>query len=99
MKAIPFIQGVTVDLRPLSIEDVGDTYINWLNDAEVCKYNSHHAYPYTRELAIEYVTRVRSQKNDLVLAIVAKGSGKHIGNISLQNINPVNRSAEYAIIL
>ncbi len=92
------MQGITVALRPLSLEDVTDTYINWLNDAEVCKFNSHHAYPYTSELAIEYVTRVRSQKNDLVLAIVTKG-GKHIGNISLQNINPRNQSAEYAIIL
>lgn len=88
-----------VDLRPLSLEDVNETYINWLNDAEVCEFNSHHAYPYTRELAIEYVTGVRSQKRDLVLAIIAKDSGKHIGNISLQNIHPTNQSAEYAIIL
>ena len=79
MEPKPFIEGKTVDLRPLSLEDVNDTYVNWLNDAEVCAYNSHHVYPYTRELAIEYVTRVRSQKNDLVLAIVEKGSGKHIG--------------------
>ena len=99
MEPKPFIEGKTVNLRPLSLEDVNDTYVNWLNDAEVCAYNSHHVYPYTRELAIEYVTRVRSQKNDLVLAIVEKGSGKHIGNISLQNLHPINRNAEFAVIL
>ena len=90
---------MAVDVRPLSLDDVSDTYINWLNDAEVCAFNSHHIYPYTRELAIEYVTRVRSQKQDLVLAILAKDTGTHIGNISLQNIHPINQSAEYAIIL
>ena len=99
MNETPFIQGVTVDLRPLSLDDVSGTYINWLNDAEVCEFNSHHAYPYTRELAVEYVTSIRSQKRDLVLAIIAKDSNKHIGNISLQNIHPTNQSAEYAIII
>ena len=99
MEPKPFIEGVAVDLRPLSLEDVNDTYVGWLNDAEVCAYNSHHVYPYTRELAIEYVTRVRSQKSDLVLAVIAKDTKKHIGNISLQNMNPVNRSAEFAILM
>jgi len=99
MEPKPFIEGKTVDLRPLSLEDVNDTYIGWLNDAEVCAYNSHHRYPNTRELAVEYVTRIRSQKSDLVLAVIAKDASKHIGNISLQNMDPVNRSAEFAILM
>ena len=99
MEPKPFIEGKTVDLRPLSLDDVNDAYIDWFNDAEVCAYNSHHVYPYTRELAIEYVTGVRSQKNDLVLAVIEKSGGAHVGNIALKNINPVNRSAEFAVIL
>jgi RimJ/RimL family protein N-acetyltransferase len=99
MQQKPFIEGKTVDLRPLTLDDVNDTYISWLNDAEVCAHNSHRVYPYTRKLAVEYVTRVQSQKNDLVLAVIAKDTKKHIGNISLQNVHPVNRSAEFAVIL
>ena len=79
MPSKPFIEGKTVDLRPLTLDDVNDTYISWLNDAEVCAYNSHHVYPYTRELAIEYVTSVRSQKNDLVLAIIEKAAVRTSG--------------------
>jgi RimJ/RimL family protein N-acetyltransferase len=94
-----FIDGTIVTLRPLSLEDINDMYVSWFNDAEVCKYNSHHVYPYTIELAKEYVTKIRSEKRDLVLAIIAKDTGKHIGNISLQNIHPIDRSAEYAVIL
>lgn len=93
------MEGIAVELRPLALDDVTPIYVNWLNDEEVCKYNSHHVFPYTIELAMEYVKHVRSQKSDLVLAIVAKDSGMHIGNISLQNIHPVYRNAEYAIIL
>jgi len=99
MAAQSFIEGHVIDLRPLLLDDVNDTYIDWLNDAEVCRYNSHHVYPYTRELAIEYVNRIRTQEKDLVLAIIAKDSGAHIGNIALQNIHPRDRSAEYAILI
>ena len=99
MEIEPFIVGESVDLRPLALSDVNERYVNWLNDAEVCKYNSHHVHPYTIELATEYVKKIRSERRDLVLAIVAKDTGKHIGNISLQNINPIDQSAEYAIVL
>jgi RimJ/RimL family protein N-acetyltransferase len=99
MNEQPFLEGEHVILRPLALEDVSETYIAWLNDEKVCEYNSHHVYPYTLELAREYVTRIRSQKQDLVLAIIAKNNGAHIGNISLQNINQLYRSAEYAVLL
>jgi len=95
----PFIEGRIVDLRPLSLEDVNERYVSWLNDPEVCKHNSHHVFPYTLELAKHYVETVRTSRSDIVLAIIAKDEGTHIGNIALQNIHPVNRSAEYAIIL
>ena len=48
---------------------------------------------------IDYVQSVSSSNNDLVLAIVYKNNNIHIGNISLQNINWVDRSAEIAFIL
>ena len=99
MEMKPFLQGHAVDLRPLSLADVSQTYVNWLNDSDVCKYNSHHVFPYTLELAKQYVQDVQTSRRDLVLAIIAKASGAHIGNISLQKINTVDQNAEYAIIL
>lgn len=99
MKMRPFIEGNIIDLRPLSMRDVKQDYVNWLNDADVCKYNSHHVFPYTLELAKKYVTDIQTSKSDVVLAIITKDRGKHIGNIALQKIDPVNRSAEYAIVL
>ena len=99
MKLKPFIEDEKIILRPLSMEDIEGEYVNWLNDIEVCKYNSHHVYPYTEAQAKEYITSVTDQKNHLVLAIVDSESGTHVGNISLQAINLLNRSAEYAILL
>lgn len=96
----PFLEGKIINLRPLTLADADGNYLNWLNDGEVCKYNSHHAYPYGRELAIKYVEDKQASKQDLVLAIVTKTKRpKHIGNIALQNIDYISRSAEYAIII
>lgn len=94
-----FLQGNIVDLRVLLREDLNGEYINWLNDAEVCQYNSHHVYPYGPIQAEQYISSLENNKNNLVLAIIARDTSKHIGNISLQNIDYINRNAEYAIIL
>ena len=95
----PFLEGKRIDLRPLRSEDIEGNYVNWLNNADVCEYNSHHVYPYTPEYALQYIRNVEHKKNDCILAIVDKKSGRHIGNVSLQHIDYVSRNAEYAIIL
>lgn len=94
-----FIIGNRVKLRALREKDTEGPYVQWFNDAEVCKYNSHHIYPYTKSDGKEYIEKVRKSKDMIALAIVTKKGGRHIGNISLQNINPISKSAEFAIII
>ena len=86
-------------LRPLSLEDAEGNYPNWLNDKEVCRYNTHGDTPYTKAMAQEYITMVNAQSNSYVFAIVDKKSHLHIGNIALQSINQRNNSAELAILI
>jgi RimJ/RimL family protein N-acetyltransferase len=95
----PFIEGEKIYLRPLASDDINDNYINWLNDSEVCKYNSHHIFPYNKHKAEEYLKSISLSGDMLVLAMIAKESEKHIGNISLQHIDLLNNSAEFAILL
>jgi RimJ/RimL family protein N-acetyltransferase len=93
-------------LRPFSKEDVTDAYKSWFHDQEVCKYNSHGLFPYTDAQMQSFLARLDSPDN-LVLAIVAKNDAYafplimplHIGNIALQNINWINRSAELAVVI
>ena len=79
--------------------DVEDHYIKCLNDQEVVKFNSHGRFPFTREKLLEYVRLVKHSNEMLVLAIIDIKSEKHIGNISLQSINWIDRNAEIAFIL
>jgi N-acetyl sugar amidotransferase len=95
----PFLAGEKVILRPLAEADGDGGYPHWFNDAEVCLGNSHHVYPYTREQALEFIRALPGKKNMLALAVIEKAGGKHVGNISLQEINYIHRSAELAIII
>ena len=99
METTPFLDGDTLYLRPLSVDDLAGGYSNGLNDPEVSAHNSHHVFPYTLAQARGYVESVRNDPQNLVLAIVAKDTGTHIGNIALQNIDPVSRNAEYSIVI
>jgi RimJ/RimL family protein N-acetyltransferase len=94
-----FIGGSTIYLRPLEINDANGKYPSWLNDNEVCMGNSHYIFPNTKKATIEYIALVSNSRDAIVLAIVENDTNQHIGNISLQNINLISRSAEFAIMI
>jgi len=94
-----FLEGQEIYLRPLVISDITSDYIGWLNDSEVCQYNSHHVFTYNQHRAEEYLKNISLSKESLVLAIIDKQTDKHIGNVALQQIDLLNGSAELAILI
>jgi len=93
------LDGKKVYIRPLEPEDANGNYPKWLNDKEVCRYNSHGDVLYTKEMAVEYIKSVEDNPTCKVFAVCDKKSDKHIGNISLQQISHKNQSAEFAILM
>lgn len=94
-----FLAGKNLYLRSIRKSDLKGNYAQWFNDQKVCKSNSHGYFPSDAKKMEDYIERVNSGDSNLVLAIIFNKNKKHIGNISLQNINWVARSAEYAIII
>lgn len=94
-----FLESDRIALRPLMESDAEGNYPNWLNDQQVNYGNSHHRFPYDSVQAVEYIRSNRGKRDSIVLAIVDKATNLHIGNISLQSIDYISRSAEFAIIL
>jgi ribosomal-protein-alanine N-acetyltransferase len=94
-----FLAGSKIYLRALTEEDLNANYREWFNDEEVCRYNSHHRFPNYDENMREYYERVIKSRANLVLAICDTKTDAHIGNIALENIDSVNRSAEFAILI
>jgi ribosomal-protein-alanine N-acetyltransferase len=99
MDKIVFLQSERIHLRALMEKDLNENYLQWLNDEEVCAFNSHAVFPNTEQKMGSYFESLKNQLNNIVLAIVDNNTGKHVGNVSLQNINWVSRNAEFAILL
>ncbi|MDD5176138.1 MAG: GNAT family protein [Sterolibacterium sp.] len=75
-------------------------YPSWFHDMEVCRHNSHGAFPKQAAELAAYIDSLAGDRSRLVWAIFdVAGAKPHIGNISLQQIDPINRSAEFAILI
>ena len=94
-----FLAGPRIILRGLERADVEGNYGFWFNDPSVCRYNAHHRFPYGTEELLQYVDGLSGSRDRLVLAIIERDGEMHVGNISLQGIDPVEQSAEFAIVI
>lgn len=84
-------------VRPLSADDINGPYTSWFEDQEVCRYNSHGKLFRARAYYQEYLDG--SNLQDRVVWAICHVKDGHIGNISLQDISLIDRTAEFAIIL
>ena len=94
-----FLEGKRVFLRPLSFDDLEGDYQFWLNDTEIVRHNSHGKFPYSKAILKSYIESSIKDETKIVLAINDSKSLKHIGNISLQSIDWINRNCEIAFLL
>jgi ribosomal-protein-alanine N-acetyltransferase len=95
----PFIIGEKIYLRPLDLNDLNGNYINWLNDPIVTLQNSHHLFPNSKIDLENYIRNAYVSNDKLPLAIVDINNDKHIGNISLVDINYINRRANWGLVI
>ena len=94
-----FAEGSLVILRPLQRADINERYLSWLNDPEVTRYTETGTFPTTAEDLENYYRSVTGSKNDVMLAVVDKKSGRHIGNVKLGPIQWVHRRATFGILI
>ncbi len=94
-----FLANEIVTLRPLTVEDLNGGYPHWFDSEEVCRGNNHHRFPLTLRQLEAYIENANSDRSQLVLAIVDRITGIHVGNIALSGIDWINRSAELTIVI
>lgn len=94
-----FAEGSLVILRPLERADLNEHYLNWLNDPEVTRYTETGTFPSTAEDLENYYRSVTGSKNDVMLAVVERESGRHVGNVKLGPIHWVHRRATFGILI
>jgi RimJ/RimL family protein N-acetyltransferase len=95
----PFLVGKKVYLRLLEESDIGDEYVEWLNDYEVTRYLETGQFPSSPEAIRKYLERFQDSTTDLIFAIVDTETDQHIGNVTLNRINWINRTADTGLII
>jgi len=91
------MRGSLVDLRPMEIADSEILYL-WYSDPDVMDITGI-ALPVCRSSIIEMASCDPSSKKAVRLMICPKGEEIPIGTAFLFNIDWINRSAEYGIII
>ena len=94
-----FMRGSKVYLRPLERADLNETYLGWLNDAEVTRYLETGAFPATMHDLEKFYEGVTGSRTEVIFAIADRRSHRHIGNVKLGPINWVHRRAMFGIMI
>lgn len=95
----PFLIGKKVYLRLLEESDIGGEYVEWLNDYEVTRYLETGHFPSSPETIRKYLERFEDSTTDLIFAIVDTTTDQHIGNVTINRINWINRTADTGLII
>ena len=95
MKGPYIIPGRRIDLREVRLSDAGERYLSWLNDAEVSRFLESRFARHTLEDLKLYIAAAAESPDSILLAIVLKDDGSHIGNLK---IGPINRDHRFASV-
>jgi len=90
---IPFNKCIAV-----SSDNISSNYYKWCENKEVIKNNSHGLFPKNDNEMESFFNDIKHNKI-LCFAIIDIKENIHIGNVTLQRFDWVNRSAELAIII
>ncbi|WP_310559568.1 aldo/keto reductase [Flavobacterium sp.] len=91
------LQSERLFYKRVSSEHLTQGYLDWMNDPEVFRYLESGGN-YTMQMLKSFIEE-QDKKDILFWAISIKETGKHIGNIKIDPINPENNSGEYGIMI
>lgn len=92
------IEPKRLTLRNLTVKDVSEEYVNWLNDSDINKYLSTSNIVQTSDSCIAYVESFEGRNDVALVGIFLKDKNTHIGNLTLfPPIDWLNRKASVGI--
>ena len=94
-----FIESERLILRRLSIDDVNDQYLSWMNNPNIYQFLEAKQGQETIEGLRSFVSSVLEDDDNIFLASVHRDESTHIGNIKLGPINLRHRNASLGFII
>lgn len=88
-----FLVGRNISLHAMSEMDIAESaaYFCWLDDLELDRYVGRSRFANNGKSHRDYFNRACSDRSLVVLGIYENTSGRHIGNISLKDLDWSNR--------
>ena len=88
-----FLQGKRISLQGLSPEHLraDAPYFSWLNDLSLDLFGERSDFPNTQARMEAYYARACANDDLVLMGIFDNASGRHIGNITLQQLDWVQR--------
>lgn len=94
-----FLENEHIYLRNVRLDDVNDSYYQWLNDPQVNQFLETRFVVQSKEKIAEFVASKDGNTNEVLLAICDKKHDLHIGNIKLGPINWHHRRADISLLI
>jgi len=84
----------------LSEADASDAYLTWLSDPEVNRYlEVRFSPPRSRAELVDFIIASHTSTDTLLLGMISKAHGGHIGNIKLGPINFCHHRADIGLVI
>jgi RimJ/RimL family protein N-acetyltransferase len=93
------IIGERLYLKLLSVDDVTEDYLRWMQDPEILQYLESRWRPFTLEDLKTYVRTVNDGLNNFMFGIYLKTDDRYIGNIKVGGVNLMHRYADVGLII
>lgn len=84
-----YLIGKRISLHGLTKADIAPDapYYSWLDDLSLDVFTERSALPNTQQRMESYFQRAQDQRDLILLGIFDNATGKHIGNLTFQEIN------------
>src|SRR5579884_4174780 len=93
----PFIIGERIYLRPLEPTQDNHHYSTWMNDEEIRRYFS--IYPTSDFRGRERIEQLYRDGKHIIFGVALKSDNRLIGLVGLKDINYINQTAEFYVII
>lgn len=93
------LEGKKVRLRQVTMNDVSDNYVSWLNDKEVTSGLVTSSMNYTKEMLHDYIAAVLVDDKAYMFMIHDKITDKVIGTIKLSNVDKATGICNLGIMI
>ena len=96
---LPKLVEKEIYLRAITMTDVSDRYVSWLNDPEVNQFLETRFAEQNLEAVAAFVQSKIDSNDEYLFAICLADMDRHIGNIKLGPVNPHHKHGDVSLFI